>query len=533
MPSSFRRLTGALALALAPLAAATAQVWENRNHLLVDPVGAQAGALFGYASAVGDFDGDGYDDLAVSAPYRDLPIAGGTTIDAGILYFYRGGPAGLASAAWTSVELPFFDDTRYGFALVARDFDDDGRDEIAVGAPGSPTIGPPFVAATGLVEYLDYDLGSGVFLGTVFGTFSCGCETDEANDQFGATLAAGDFDFDGFAELVVGVPFEDRGAPAAIDGGVVVVFQGSAAGPFDITTPPLWSEERGGWLGAQSFAEFGAALTTGFFDFDSYEDLAIGEPGRNFAGGLAAAGRVRVLYGSAAGLVDAGSQSVDGASTGVGRQAGERFGEALAAEDFDFPGVLLLCLFGACIDELAIGAPGHAVGAAAAAGRVVVVPGTPDGLDLAAATSWTQAQLGGAASEVGDRFGARLAAREMDGRSGAELAVGSPYEDLADADQGLVHLLFGGPDGLGSHAPQSVDARPGFAVAPGQAADFLGWSLAAGDFDGDGAGDLAVGVPGDAVAGQAAAGAVQVLYGALFADGFERGSSGGWSLLGP
>jgi hypothetical protein len=43
--------------------------------------------------------------------------------------------------------------------------------------------------------------------------------------------------------------------------------------------------------------------------------------------------------------------------------------------------------------------------------------------------------------------------------------------------------------------------------------DFFGSALAAGDFDGDGEDDLAIGVPGEGVSGKSGAGAVNVLYG--------------------
>jgi hypothetical protein len=50
----------------------------------------------------------------------------------------------------------------------------------------------------------------------------------EPGDGFGAALAVGDFDGDGFADLAVGVSFEDVGATA--NGGAANVLYGTAAG---------------------------------------------------------------------------------------------------------------------------------------------------------------------------------------------------------------------------------------------------------------------------------------------------------------
>ena len=57
----------------------------------------------------------------------------------------------------------------------------------------------------------------------------------------------------------------------------------------------------------------------------------------------------------------------------------------------------------------------------------------------------------------------------------------------------------------------------------------FGWTLAAGDFDGDGHDDLAIGAPFENGGGFGDIGAQTILYGSLFADGFETVNSALWS----
>ena len=73
----------------------------------------------------------------------------------------------------------------------------------------------------------------------------------------------------------------------------------------------------------------------------------------------------------------------------------------------------------------------------------------------------------------------------------------------------------------------------GFPGDPDEAFLFWGREAASGDFDGDGHADLVVGAPMDDDGSRPAVGSVVVLYGALFADGFESVGIDFWSAVAP
>jgi hypothetical protein len=134
--------------------------------------------------------------------------------------------------------------------------------------------------------------------------------------------------------------------------------------------------------------------------------------------------------------------------------------------------------------DLVIGAPNGTVNGHVAAGYVVVVYGSASGLDTSHRQVISQDSSGLPGSPEGsDHFGYATAATDANDDGYADLAIGVPGEDLAYKNAGWVTLMYGSPSGLGS-ATSTVE---------GDWTDaWLGGSLAAGDFNRDGAGDFAV-----------------------------------------
>jgi hypothetical protein len=519
-----RKAPSHLVLCAALLAApSAAQVWEVGNQLLWQP-GGESFARFGEAFAVGDFDDDGFDDLAVGGSRASTLGAWAGRVDV-----YRGSANGLSLAVWFT--LWGGADSRLGLALAAGDFDGDGRDELAIGAPEADgVVGDTVLANSG--EVVVYQFQAGEWDGMVVFSQAGSVPGDvEAGDRFGTVLEAGDFDGDGVDDLAVGVPGEAVGA-TELAGAVNVVYGGEGPdGGLGATGSQIFYRSGGGIGGtAEQGESLGSALAAGDFDADGHRDLAIGAPYRT-VDGQADAGAVVVLFGSADGLAAAGQQEIDLEALGLTVGGNEQLGRALAAANFNPPQI---CLFG-CADDLAIGAPyedvTHEGDPIPGAGRVHVLGGSASagGLDLATLESFDESSIDPTGTLVPGSencFGCSLAAGRLDRSRGAELAIGVPFDE---SGLGAAGVRFGGSLAMNGRAPQRLWASPGLPIAPPTSSDRFGSAVAIGDFDGGGYGDLAAGLPGRDSPDAFDAGVVQILYGALFADGFERGSTGGWS----
>ncbi|MFH9664978.1 FG-GAP and VCBS repeat-containing protein [Streptomyces globisporus] len=135
--------------------------------------------------------------------------------------------------------------------------------------------------------------------------------------------------------------------------------------------------------------------------------------------------------------------------------------------------------------DLAVAAPLGKVGKTANAGYVAVVYGTKNGLDTSKRNVISQATAGiPGTPENGDYFGDRLTTGDLDGDGYTDLVVGVHSERIGKTDSfGAVTVVWGGAKGLTT----AVDVA---APLP-KYRNELGWSLATGDFDGDGRTDLA------------------------------------------
>ncbi|MGD8517432.1 MAG: FG-GAP repeat protein, partial [Anaerolineae bacterium] len=125
-------------------------------------------------------------------------------------------------------------------------------------------------------------------------------------------------------------------------------------------------------------------------------------------------------------------------------------------------------------------------------------------------------------------------AADFDRDGYADLAVGVPRENVGAVESaGVVHALYGSSTGLTATGDQLWDQDDLITSEGIEPWDLFGIALAAGDFDGNGAADLAIGVSEEDFGTYTEAGAVHVLYGGLPSGGLSARTSQLWHQNSP
>lgn len=351
--------------------------------------------------AAGDVNGDGFNDLIVSAHIFDVPRPdGGVLPRGGLAVLHLGGAEPLAPAARVTL-------AGARFATFVGDVTADGVSDVVVaaaagtllGAGSSFEFGPvnapgPLVAAAG-----DLD-GDGA------------ADFAIAGDDGGLSIQRGGAQL-GSPPLVFPVPVTSMAGRCDVDGDTVddLVLGDAASGT-------VWA--LAGWrlttLATVPGIDFGASVVClDDVNLDGRDDFAVGAPR---GGGVPEEGLVRLYLSRPGGWAQSDLEPLD--------EAGAHLGTSLAAGDFDGDGDL----------EVAAGAPGASPGGVDGAGAVVV-------RDVV--TAAPALVLDAVPPMLGVGFGATLATADvtLDGR--ADLLVGVP-RDLAEAGQ--LYLFDGSSSGL-------------------------------------------------------------------------------------
>ncbi|MEP6483668.1 MAG: FG-GAP-like repeat-containing protein [Rudaea sp.] len=459
------------------------------NGLYKNPYPDQRSNLFGSGVISGDFDGDGISDLAVSE-------RGGSR-----LRVMLGAPWEVGDTGFVIKFVPTTITTdAHNFPMASGDFDGDGRDEIALGAYLSAVDG---VNSAGRVVVMNranngtWAQQSEIRAGDAWP----GSPQDGA--FLGYSLAAGDFNGDGFDDLAIGIVRQS--VNGIENAGAVMIAYGSSNGLVPNGAQLFNRSNDGLTFAPLEDDSFGNTVAAGDFDDDGNDDLAIGIPRALCNDGVSRSGAVLEMHGKLGiGITTAHSHIWRPGVQGIASTCASSafFGASLAVGNFD------LLDFHA---DLAIGAPYSDDG-----GAVHVVYGSDTGLSANGNQRFTPPDWPGIGS-TNSFFGSVLAAGLLDRScpvfcAPSSLAIGAPNTTVAGVEYaGAVWQIASGAQLLAS-TMRPIVANTGLRIGAPHYGDGFGSALAIGDFNDDGLADLAIGVPYYYDDPDTNAGAVQVLY---------------------
>ena len=433
--------------------------------------GGQVAAEFGHAvGTAGDVNGDGCSDVIVGAPSHDV-----LSVNNGRAYSFLGSASGvLAVPSW--IADGYWSNALFGSSVAtAGDVNGDGYADVVVGAPDDSHTGALTVGSVSVF------LGSAVGLSTtaarqLWGSTGVGSRGDALGRSVGT---AGDWNGDGYADVLIGVPYADVGAQ---DTGDVRLYAGSPAG--------LGPQPAIQWPGYQSGGFVGWwVATAGDVDGDGYSDVVVGAPYARATAGVAEGSAW--VYES-----DGGKGLTEGTDPDwivTGGQNSAYLGTAVAsAGDVNADGFA----------DVIVGAPNYDNGQADE-GRVFVYVGSENGLGT---SPWWTAESDQAGAHFGDAVGG---AGDVWGDDRADVVVGAPNWDTASyTDAGRAYLFNAVSLGL--------PTGPSWTREGTQSYMYTGRSVAgAGDVNGDGYADVIFGSDGYA----SGAGQIRVMYGAITGPG--------------
>ncbi len=361
-------------------------------------------------------DGDGYADLLLGSDKVDYG-----TVEPGAAYLVSGP---LSVGAYRMVEdstAAFYGSAggdKAGSAVAGADLDGDEVDDVLVGVrewDGDATkMGRVYLFFGPVTGDKDLDTDGEVYL-----------EGPSQDDRAGAGLATGDFDGDGWADLLIGGSEADAGGDKS---GEAYLVLGPITADVDLADADLTL------AGEAANDKVGSALSLGDSDGDGRDDLLLGTSGYDITGANSAGAAYLVL---AASLVDEDGLLTDDAldlgsadALVVGGYADAKLGESVElGGDYDGDGV----------KDLLLGASGSDEGGDKA-GAAYVFYGPLTG-------TWSAlsyADLSFIGDTAGDALGNGVtSAGDVNGDGIDDLLAGAAKEDTGGDAAGAAYLLFG------------------------------------------------------------------------------------------
>ena len=475
----------------------------------------------GYSvSTAGDINGDGYDDIVIGAQAADPD----GHESAGETYVVFGTQAGFDSVVdlgamygITGFILEGIDPYDYsGQVHTAGDVNDDGYSDLVIGAYKADPQGNSAAGETYLVFGKSSEFAPNISLESLDGNDGLILEGIDADDYSGRSVStAGDFNGDGYDDILIGAPAADPGGKESA-GETYVVFGKQDGFTARVALDALDGLEGIVLEGVAPYDGSGRSVSTaGDFNGDGYDDILIGaykaDPEER-----SAAGETYLVFGKSKPF-DASMNlgTLDGTNglTLKGIDSGDWSGYTVStAGDFNGDGY----------DDILIGAMTATPDSRQKAGEAYVVFGTQSKLDAILALSSLDGTNGFILEGINawDYSGCEVsAAGDVNGDGYDDILIGAMHANPDGNNKaGETYLLYGRPNGFSASLDfTSLDGTNGFVLKGIESNDLSGQSLAAvGDINGDSYGDILIGAMHASPGGNDKAGETYVYFGRDF-----------------
>jgi hypothetical protein len=462
--------------------------------------GDNAGDQAGFSvTSVGDFNGDGFDDVLVGVPFSDVAAS-----DSGAAYLIYGkaGATGTIDLSNLPAGAGFMIRGAGQFAhlgmsaAAAGDVNRDGLDDLLL---QTVTQGPGGYGIKTYVIFGKTGTGSTIDLNALAGSDGFLINGPVQSGSSARIAPAGDVNGDGFDDIIIGAPSLGNYAPQFAEGSAYVIFgRAGASGTVDVTN----LGDRGFKIDGDGPFHVGESVAAaGDVNGDGFDDILVTARWSGF-----------YYYGSSpAAYVIFGKQSGFGTIALGNLKSADGIG-LLGAYSYDNDAIIVAGggdINGDGFADILIGSPG----AFSDAGRAYVVFG---GKGLKAGDITQLAPSAGftiIANAAGAHTGFSLAsAGDVNGDGYTDLIVGSPASNTNPTTTGGAYVLWGGAAASGDIDLATLPSSRGFLIAGAAVLDAAGFSVSGGDINADGFSDLIVGAPFND-GGGTDAGRAYVVYG--------------------